>query len=162
MIRLTRLLNRSGLTLIELVIAIALMGILAATVIPLAEVTVTRTKELELRRSLRQIRTAIDEYHQDYQDAVEQKKIIGEVGATGYPEELEVLTTGNDWGGLYPFKKKYLRRIPKDPFDKYDDGWGLRSYADEPDTTVWGGNDIYDVYSQSDEIALDGSYYRDW
>lgn len=162
MIRCPRFANMSGLTLIELVIAIALMGILAATVIPLAEVTVTRTKELELRRSLRQIRTAIDEYHQDYQDAVEEKKIIAEVGATGYPEELELLVTGNDWGGLYPFKRKYLRRIPRDPFDKYGDGWGLRSYADDPDSTVWGGDDIYDVYSQSDEIALDGTYYRDW
>ncbi|SHI46376.1 general secretion pathway protein G [Malonomonas rubra DSM 5091] len=154
--------NKSGLTLIELVIAIALMAILAATVIPLAEVTVIRTKELELRRSLRTLRTAIDEYHKDYQDAVAQKKIFAEVDASGYPEELELLLEGNDWGGLFPFKKKYLRRIPRDPFDKYDDGWGLRSYDDEPDTTVWGGNDIYDVYSQSDGIALDGTYYRDW
>ncbi len=157
-----RLPNKSGLTLIELVIAIALMGILAAVVIPMAEVTVTRTKELELRRALRQVRTAIDEYHKDYQEAVTQKKIFATVDATGYPEELEKLIEGNDWGGMYSFKKKYLRRIPADPFDKYDDGWGLRSYSDEPDTTVWGGNDIYDIYTQSDDIALDGSYYRDW
>lgn len=154
--------NSSGLTLIELVIAIALMGILAATVIPLAEVTATRAKELELRRSLREMRTAIDEYYKDYQEAVAAKKIFATVDATGYPEELEVLLEGNEWGGLYPYKKKYLRRILKDPFDKYGDGWGLRSYADDPDTTVWGGDDIFDVYSQSDEIALDGTYYRDW
>ena len=158
----SRFKNSAGLTLIELVIAIALMGILAATVIPLAEVTVKRTKELELRRSLRQIRTAIDEYYNDYRDAVEQKKIFATVDASGYPEELDILLKGNDWGGLYPFKKKYLRRIPRDPFDTYGDGWGFRSYEDEPDTTVWGGNDIYDVYSQSDDIALDGTYYRDW
>ena len=157
-----RLLNHNGLTLIELVIAIALLGILAATVIPLAEVTVTRTKELELRRALRQVRSAIDEYYKDYQEAAKQKKIFETVGDSGYPEELKELLEGNDWGGLFSFKKKYLRRIPKDPFDKYDDGWGLRSYADEPDTTVWGGNDVYDIYSQSDDIALDGSYYRDW
>jgi general secretion pathway protein G len=154
--------NKSGLTLIELVIAIALMGILAAVVIPMAEVTVTRTKELELRRALRQVRTAIDDYHKDYQDAVTAKKIFAEVDASGYPEELELLLEGNDWGGMYPFKKKYLRRIPRDPFDKWGDGWGLRSYSDEPDTTVWGGDDIYDIYTQSDDIALDGTYYRDW
>jgi len=158
----SQLRNSYGLTLIELVIAIALMGILASVVIPMAEVSVTRTKELELRRALRDIRTAIDGYHEDYQKAVAEKKIFAEVGASGYPEELEELVTGDDWGGLYTFKKKYLRRIPRDPFDKYDDGWGLRSYADEPDTTVWGGNDIYDVYSQSNDVALDGTYYRDW
>lgn len=158
-----RLPNKSGLTLIELVIAIALMGILAAVVIPMAEVTVTRTKELELRRALRQVRTAIDEYHKDYQKAREQGIYeASDADASGYPEELEVLLEGSDWGGTYPFKKKYLRRIPRDPFDRYDDGWGLRSYADEPDTTVWGGNDIYDIYTQSDDIALDGTYYRDW
>ncbi|NOY13615.1 MAG: type II secretion system protein [Deltaproteobacteria bacterium] len=157
-----RLTNHAGLTLIELVIAVAILGILASTVIPLAEVTVTRTKELELRRALREVRTAIDAYHKDYQAAVAAKKIFATLDATGYPEELQDLVTGNDWGGLYPYKKKYLRRIPRDPFDRYDDGWGLRSYADESDSTVWGGEDVYDIYSQSDKIALDGTYYRDW
>jgi general secretion pathway protein G len=158
----TRILNPAGLTLIELVIAMAIMAILAAAVIPMAEVTVTRTKELELHRALRIIRTAIDDWKADYDRAVVEKKIFATVDATGYPESLEQLVEGNDWGGMYTFKKKYLRRIPKDPFDRYDEGWGLRAYADESDSTVWGGVDIYDVYSQSDEIALDGSYYRDW
>lgn len=157
-----RVRNNSGLSFIELVIAMAILGILAATVIPMAEVTVKRTKELELRRALRIIRTAIDDWKADYDRAVAEKKIFATVGETGYPESLEQLQEGSDWGGLYPFKKKYLRRIPLDPFDRYDDGWGLRAYSDEPDSTVWGGKDIYDVYSQSDEIALDGSYYRDW
>ncbi len=155
-------LNSAGLSLIELVIAMAIMAILASVVIPMAEVTVTRSKELELRRNLRLIRTAIDEYKADYDKAKEEKKIITAVNETGYPKELEDLIEGDEWGGLYDFPRKYLRRIPTDPFDLYDDGWGLRSYADDPDTTVWGGNDIYDVYSQSDEIALDGTYYRDW
>jgi general secretion pathway protein G len=119
--------NYRGLTLIELVIAIAILAILAATVIPLSEVTVTRTKELELRRSLRDIRSAIDAYKLDYDKAVVEKKIFVTVGESGYPEELEKLLEGNDWGGLYPFKKKYLRRIPKDPFDRDNYGWGLRS-----------------------------------
>ncbi|PLY04776.1 MAG: general secretion pathway protein GspG [Desulfuromonas sp.] len=150
------------MTLIELVIAMAILAILAAVVLPLAEVTVTRTKELELRRALRDVRTAIDEYRADYGQAVAEKKIIVTVGETGYPETLEVLVEGNDWGGLYPYKKKYLRRIPKDPFDRNEYGWGLRSYADDADSTVCGGDDVYDIYSQSDEVALDGSYYRDW
>ena len=154
--------KKAGLTLIELVIAMAIMAILAATVIPLSEVTVTRTKELELHRILRDIRSAIDAYKADYDKAVVEKKIFVTVGESGYPEELEQLLEGNDWGGLYPFKKKYLRRIPTDPFDRDDNGWGLRAYKDDADSTVWGGEDIYDVYSQSDAIALDGTYYREW
>jgi general secretion pathway protein G len=152
----------AGMTLIELVIAMAILAILAATVLPLSEVTVTRTKELEMRRSLRDIRSAIDVYKLDYDKAVAAKKIFATVGESGYPEELEKLLEGNDWGGLYPFKKKYLRRIPKNPFDRDNNGWGLRSYIDDADSTVWGGEDVYDVYSQSDDTALDGTYYRDW
>ncbi len=157
-----RRLNSTGLSLIELVIAMAIMAILATVVIPMAEVTVTRSKELELRRNLRLIRTAIDEYKEDYETAKKEKKIITAVNDSGYPEELEDLLEGEEWGGLYDSPRKYLRRIPKDPFDEYDEGWGLRSYADDPESSVWGGNDIYDVYSQSDGIALDGTYYRDW
>jgi len=146
----------------ELVIAMAILAILASVVIPLSEVTVTRTKEIELRRALREIRCAIDDYKADYDQAVTAKKIIATVGDSGYPVELEKLLEGNDWGGLYPYKKKYLRRIPKDPFDRDDLGWGLRSYIDEADSSVWGGEDVYDVYSQSEAIALDGTTYRDW
>jgi len=152
----------AGMTLIEMVIAMAILAILAAMVLPLAEVTVTRTKELELRRSLQVIRTAIDSYKEDYDKAVAEKKIFATVGESGYPEELEILLEGEDWGGLYPFKKKYLRRLPKDPFDRDDYGWGLRAYRDEADSTVWGGEDVFDVYSQSDAVALDGTSYRDW
>ncbi len=154
--------NEKGLTLIELVIALAILAVLASAVLPLTEVTVKRTKEIELQRALRNIRSAIDAYKADFEKAKTEKKIITAVGETGYPEELEVLVTGKEWGDLYPFPRKYLRRIPKDPFDKYDEGWGLRSYKDDPDSTVWGGDDIYDVYSQSDGIALDGSEYRTW
>lgn len=157
-----RLKKDTGLTLIELVIAMAILAILAATVIPLSEVTVTRTKELELRRALRDIRSAIDAYKADYDKAVAEKKIFATVGQSGYPEELEQLLGGNDWGGLYPFKKKYLRRIPKDPFDRDNDGWGLRAYIDDADSTVWGGDDVYDVYSQNENVALDGTTYREW
>ncbi len=157
-----RILNNSGMTLIELLIAMSILAILATLVLPVAEVTVTRNKELELRRNLRMIRTAIDEWKTDYDRALKEKKIFETIGATGYPEELEKLVEGSDWGRLYEFKRKYLRRLPKDPFDPYDDGWGLRAYKDDADSTVWGGDDVYAAYSQSDDIALNGSYYRDW
>ncbi len=148
--------------MIELVIAMAVLAILASVALPLSELTVQRTKELELRRSLRQIRTALDDYKNDYDNAVEQKKIAVVIGETGYPKELQDLLVGTDWEGLYPYPKKYLRRIPQDPFDQWDDGWGMRSYQDDNESSYWGGEDIYDVYSQSDEIALDGTTYRDW
>ncbi len=128
----------------------------------MAEITVKRSKEIELRRALRTIRTAIDDYKADYQRAVIEKKIIAAIDESGYPKELEELVDGNDWGGMYPYKRKYLRRIPRDPFDTYDEGWGMRSYADEPDTTVWGGEDVYDVFSQSEGIGLDGTPYNTW
>jgi general secretion pathway protein G len=154
--------GRQGLSLLELLIALAILSVLAAAVIPMAEVTVRRSKEIELRRALREIRTAIDEYKADYDRAIEEKKITATLGETGYPEELEDLVEGSDWGGLYAYTRKYLRRIPRDPFDENDEGWGLRAYADEPDSTVYGGGDIYDVYSQSDSIALDGTPYNTW
>lgn len=151
-----------GLTLIELVIAMALLAILAAAVLPLAEVTVRRTKELELLRNLRIIRTAIDDYKADFDKAVKERKITPSINESGYPESLEALLEGDDFGGLYPYKRKYLRRIPRDPFDKFDDGWGLRAYADDADSTAYGGGDVYDVYSQSDGIGLDGTPYNTW
>ncbi len=151
-----------GLTLVELLITITILAVLAAAVLPMAEVTVKRTKELELRRSLRMLRTAIDAYKEDFDRAVREKKIIPTLNETGYPKELEDLVEGSDWGGLYPYKRRYLRRIPMDPFDEYEAGWGLRSYADDPDSPSWGGEDIYDVYSQSEGTALDGTPYRSW
>jgi len=154
--------GQRGLTLLEMILAMAILAVLATAVLPMAEVTVTRSKELDLRRSLRDIRTAIDNYKADFDRAVEEKKIIAAINETGYPESLELLVEGDDWGGLYPHKRKYLRRIPKDPFDAYDEGWGLRSYKDDPDSTFYGGDDIFDVYSQSQRTALDGTPYNTW
>jgi len=151
-----------GLSLIELVIALAILGVLAAAILPMAEVTMTRTKEIELRRSLRTIRMAIDQYKEDHDRAEDEKKIITSVDETGYPESLDELLKGTDWGGLFAYQKKYLRRIPRDPFDTYDEGWGLRSLEDEADSTVWGGDNVFDVYSQSDAIGLDGTAYNTW
>lgn len=140
----------------------AILAVLATIVLPMAEVTVKRGKEIELRRSLREIRMAIDNYKADFDKAVLEKKIIAAINETGYPETLEELVEGSDWGGLYPYQRRYLRRLPKDPFDEYDEGWGLRSYTDDPDSTVYGGGDIYDVYSQSQRYALDGTLYNTW
>ena len=154
--------TEQGLTLIELVIVMAILSVLAASVLPMAEMTVKRTKEIELRRALRDIRSALDAYKADYDRAVLEKKFIATLGDPGYPEELEVLLEGQEWGGLYPYKRRYLRRIPKDPFDTLDQGWGMRSYEDDADASSFGGGYIYDVYSQSDATALDGTPYRSW
>lgn len=154
--------GQRGLTLLELIIALVILGILAAAALPMAEVAATRNKELELRRSLREMRSAIDAWKADFDKAVADKKIIPSINESGYPESLEKLVEGNDWGGLYPYKRKYLRRIPVDPFDEFEEGWGMRSYKDDPDSTVYGGEDLYDVYSQSTRRALDGTYYNTW
>jgi general secretion pathway protein G len=145
-----------------MVLAMAILAVLATVVLPMAEVTATRGKELELKRSLREIRTAIDNYKADFDRAVEEKKITAAINETGYPESLEKLVEGDDWGGMYAFKRKYLRRLPRDPFDEYDEGWGLRSYKDDPDSTFYSGEDVYDVYSQSLRYALDGTAYNTW
>lgn len=152
----------AGLTLIELIVALAILAILASVVLPMAEVTVKRTKEIELKRALREVRSAIDAYKADFEEAKLKKKITTSIDETGYPEEIEVLIEGRDWGGLYPYKKKYLRRMPRDPFDEYEQGWGFRSYSDDYDTTTWGGEDIYDIYTQSDKVGLDGTPYNSW
>ena len=154
--------SENGLTFIEVLIAMIIMTILATAILPMAEVTVKRTKEIELQRALREMRNAIDRYNADFEKAKAEKKITVAIDESGYPEELDDLISGKEWGDLYPSPRKYLRRIPKDPFDRYDDGWGLRSYKDDSDSTSWGGDDIYDVYSQGDGTALDGTFYITW
>ena len=145
-----------------MILAMAILAVLATVIVPMAEVTAMRGRELELRSALRETRTAIDNYKADFDKAVEKKKITAAINETGYPESLEILVEGSDWGGLYPYKRKYLRRLPQDPFDEYDEGWGLRSYKDDPDSTFYGGDDIYDIYSQSQRRALDGTAYNTW
>jgi general secretion pathway protein G len=152
-----------GFTYIELIIATMILAVLAAAIVPVAEVTSKRSKEAELRAALRTMRTAIDEYKR----AVDLGLIGGtdvELGSEGYPEELEVLVEGvNQVGqvGGGEKKLKFLRRIPIDPMTGNAD-WGMRSYQDEPDSRIWGGQNVYDVYSKSNATALDGTKYRDW
>ena len=146
-----------GVTLIELMATLAIISILSTGIIPLSQVIYKRTKELELRNDLRLIRTAIDEYKQ----LVDDKIIAVGAGGSGYPETLEMLVEGVDLNQASKVKKKFLRRIPPDPMTE-SGVWGLRSYADAPDSRIWGGQDVYDIYSQSDKTALDGSLYREW
>jgi general secretion pathway protein G len=146
-----------GFTLIEMIATMAIISILATGVIPLSQVVYKRTKELELRNNLRVIRTALDEYKK----LVDQKIIPSDAADSGYPEALEILVTGVDLQTQTGERKKFLRRIPRDPITE-DGAWGLRSYADDPDSSIWGGQDVYDVYCLSDRQALDGTYYADW
>jgi general secretion pathway protein G len=91
----------------------------------------------------------------------DEKKIETDAFASGYPETLEILVEGVELKGPQPTKKKFLRRLPKDPMSPEGE-WGLRSYSDDWDSDMWGGQDVYDVYTTSDKQALDGSYYREW
>ena len=158
--------TRKGVTLVELVVTVTILAILAAVVMPLSQMTGRRTRELELRRNLRIIRVAIDDYKKSYDKAVLEQKIVPSLNKFGYPETLKELVEGRDFGGLYPTKKKFLRRIPADPFNppkgKDEPKWGLRSYSDKPDSTSWGGEDVYDIYSLNEGTAIDGTKYNEW
>ena len=150
----------SGFTYLELVATAAILMILASAVLPMARVVRTRQKEIELRRSLRILRTAIDEYKK----AVDAGKIGGtdvKVGSEGYPPELQTLVKGVSQVGKIDVKLKFLRRIPPDPMTGTTE-WGLRCYQDDPDSTNWCGENVWDVYSQSQGVGLDGSKYKEW
>ena len=153
-----------GLTLIELLVVIAIVSILAAAVMPLSRMTVRRVKETELRSALRTVRAAIDAFNRDCVG----KKLVTDVCSTdNYPEKLEQLTEPLRLAGAGDKTRKYLRRIPRDPMSPLEDpdtmnNWGLRSTSDDPDSTQWGGENVYDIYSRSDAEALDGSKYSSW
>ena len=150
-----------GFTFIELLVVSAIVMILASAAIPLARVTATRTREAELRRSLREIRTAIDKF-KDAADAQQIALFDLKAGAEGYPADLQTLVDGvgvpNDATGR---KLKFLRRVPVDPMTRSDE-WGLRSYQDDSDSGRWGGQNVFDVFTTSGGTALDGTKYGDW
>jgi general secretion pathway protein G len=150
-----------GYTFIEVAVVAAIIAILASAALPLAKVTMQRQRELELRRTLREIRTAIDKF----KDAADQNQISPndiDNDAEGYPPSLKILVDGvtpaNDTTGK---KLRYLRRIPTDPMTRTTE-WGLRSSRDQPDSRSWGGQNVYDVYTKHEGRALDGTNYRDW
>ena len=153
--------KHDGYTFIELLIVSTMLLVLASAIMPLTKVTMQRMREAELRRDLREMRTAIDKF----KDAAD----LGQIGATdlkagaeNYPPDLDTLVNGvsavNDQTGR---KLKFLRRVPVDPMTKSTE-WGLRSYQDDPDSTRWGGQDVFDVHTTSEGTALDGTKYKTW
>ena len=143
-----------GLTIIELIVTITILAILASAAVPIARIRVKREKERELRRDLWEIRDAIDHY----KDAADKGGFQTKVDSNGYPPDLETLVKGVDVQGK---KIKFLRRIPVDPMTGKAE-WGLRSMQDDADSTSWGGQNVFDVYTQSQGTGLDGTDYREW
>src|SRR2546428_6927729 len=151
--------HEAGVTLIELVVTIAVLSIIAGALVPIAKFAVKRQKELELRRDLRTMRTAIDMYKKFCDTGVIQKS---GVDSECYPPDLDTLVDGVEKTGALGQKIKFLRRGPIDPMTTTKD-WGLRSFQDEPDSTSWGYENDYDVYTTSPGKALDGkTHYKDW
>jgi len=158
-----RLRDARGFTFIELLVVTALVAILASAVMPLAHVAIQREKEVELRRSLRDIRTAIDHY-KDAADGGQIPSTSVRAGSEGYPPDLQTLVNGVETtatNGNGTTMLKFLRRVPVDPMTGKAE-WGMRAYEDKPDAKSWGGQDVYDVYSKSEGTALDGTKYADW
>ena len=146
-----------GFTLVELIAAMTILLILTSVALPLARVQVHREREVELRRALRDLRQAIDRY-KDFAD----RGMVPTKGDTlGYPPDMETLVKGVELKGAATARYKFLRRIPVDPMTGSAD-WSMRSMQDDPDSRSWGGQNLFDVYSKSQGIALDGTYYADW
>jgi general secretion pathway protein G len=143
-----------GLTLVELIIAVAILLILTGAALPLARVQIQRQREKELRRALWEMRDAIDRY----KEAADRGAFQIKVGTEGYPPDLQTLVDGVDVQGK---KVRFLRRIPVDPMTGGSD-WGLRSMQDDPDSRSWGGENVFDVYTKSEGEALDGTKYAEW
>ncbi len=146
-----------GVTLLELIIASSILLILASAALPVVRMTVVRSKEAQLHKALRQIRDAIDRY-KDYAD---RNLIRVEVGSEGYPPDLETLVKGVQIGAGSDRKVRFLRRIPADPMTGRAE-WNLQAVQDDPDSTSWGGKNVFDVHSKSQATALDGTHYADW
>lgn len=149
--------RQAGYTLAELVMVAAVMVALAAVTLPVAKFTAKRSKEADLRAALREMRSGIDEYKR-YSDL---GFIPIDLGTDGYPKELEVLVEGVEIVGQVDKKVKFMRRIPVDPMTGKAE-WGLRSYQDKFDETSWGGENVYDVYSLSRGVGLNGVPYQKW
>jgi len=143
-----------GVTLIELIVAITILLILTGAALPIVRVQIKREKEVELRRDLWEMRDAIDHY----KDLADRNAFQTKVGSEGYPPDLETLVKGVDSQGK---KIRFLRRIPVDPMTGQTE-WGLRSMQDDPQSTSWGGQNVFDVYTKTTGTALDGTKYADW
>lgn len=155
--------RQRGFTLIELVVTVAIVGVLASVAVPLAELNIQRAKEAELRSALRQIRNALDAYKLAHDEGRIEKRADG----SGYPRRLEELADGVSNARSPDAEKIYfLRRLPRDPFSAAPElsaaeTWGKRSYSSPPDAPVE-GDDVFDVYSLSERIGLNGQPYKEW
>jgi len=144
----------AGVTLIELIVATSILLLLTTMALPLARVSIERQREHQLRVALLEMRSAIDRY----KDAADRGLIQIQTDSDGYPPDLQTLVQGVPMGTE---KIHFLRKVPKDPMTgSYD--WGLRSVQDDPDSTSWGGQDVFNVYTTSAGIALDGTRYSTW
>lgn len=154
-----------GLTLIELLVTLAILSILAAAALPYAELTVKRENEHELRAALREIRVAIDRFNEDWRSGKISHTSEG-ASEYGYPKRLDVLVSGVDSGDAKGTKRRYMRRIPTDPMAQQgvpvEEQWVLRSYQDDLDAGMWGGQDVYDVHTAYEGTAIDGTRYSEW
>jgi len=148
--------SEAGFTLLELVIASGILLILSTAALPVYRFTVIRSREYELHRDLREMRKAVDMFKDD----ADRNLVRVEVGSEGYPPDLDTLVKGINFGAGTQ-RKRYLRRIPVDPMTGRAE-WGFRSVQDDPDSTSWGGSNVFDVYSKSTATALDGTKYSDW
>jgi general secretion pathway protein G len=143
-----------GFTLIELIVATAILIILTGMAIPMARLSIKREKEHELRYDLWMMRDAIDRY----KDAADRGAFQIKVGTEGYPPDLDTLVSGVDVGGK---KVRFLRKIPVDPMTGKTE-WGMRSMQDDPESDSWGGQNVFDVFTKSEDTALDGTKYKQW
>ncbi len=146
--------SESGLSFVELIIVVTILAILAGAAVPIARFQVKRQKEKELRRDLWEMRSAIDAY----KDAAMKGGMVTKADSFNYPPDLQTLVDGVD---IQSKKVKFLRRIPIDPMTGNTD-WGMRSNQDEPDSDSFGGQNVFDVYTKSNETALDGTKYSTW
>ena len=150
--------SEEGMTLLELILACAILMILSSAALPVARYTIVHKKEELLHYELRQMRDAIDRY----KDLADSNKIRVEVGSEGYPPDLDTLVKGVKLGTGGDDKKiRFLRSIPVDPMTGQAD-WGLRAVQDDPDSTSWAGKNVFDVYSKSQGTASDGTRYANW
>ena len=168
--------NPGGVTLIELLVTLVIMFILASVALPVTKVNAKRSKELQLRQTLRMVRTAIDDFHRDW--ARDGNTLLGplcvknqlsckeETGLTGYPKALETLLkielSGAEAQSEENTKiRRYLRKIPPDPMTDSPE-WGIRCYQDDADEERWCGEDVFDIFTKSQKIGIDGTPYREW
>jgi general secretion pathway protein G len=147
--------RQSGVTLLEMIVVITILLIMMGAAVPVLKVSVRRQREVELRRDLWEMRAAIDRY----KDAADKNAFQQKLGSEGYPPDMDTLVNGVEVAGGK--KLRFLRRIPIDPMTGNTD-WGLRSMQDDPQSDSWGGQNVFDVYSKSTGVGLDGTKYKDW